>query len=59
MKRQVSWGPPTVAEADAETVKVKKVSKQNGFYNGNGSGNSGSNNNASGGGGGNNYIRSN
>lgn len=33
VKRQVSWGPPMVAEADSETVKVKKVSKQNGYYN--------------------------
>uniref|UniRef100_A0A1I8Q8E8 Uncharacterized protein n=1 Tax=Stomoxys calcitrans TaxID=35570 RepID=A0A1I8Q8E8_STOCA len=33
VKRQVSWGPPTVAEADAGTVKVKKISKPNGYYN--------------------------
>lgn len=51
VKRQVSWGPPTVAEADAETVRVKKLTKQNGFYNGN-SGNGNGNN-------GNNYIKSN
>lgn len=55
VKRQVSWGPPTVAEADADTVKVKKVSKQNGFYNGNSNGNGGTKNNS----GGNNFIRSN
>ncbi|XP_075160242.1 axotactin isoform X2 [Haematobia irritans] len=34
VKRQVSWGPPTVAETDAGTVKVKKIiSKPNGYYN--------------------------
>uniref|UniRef100_A0A1A9ZWK5 Uncharacterized protein n=1 Tax=Glossina pallidipes TaxID=7398 RepID=A0A1A9ZWK5_GLOPL len=35
VKRQVSWGPPTVAEVEADTVKVKKITKQNGYYNGN------------------------
>ncbi|KAM7357468.1 axotactin isoform 3-T7 [Cochliomyia hominivorax] len=57
MKRQVSWGPPMVAESEADTVKVKKVTKQNGFFNASTSGNGGSNNGGSGGGGG--AIRSN
>lgn len=56
-----------VAEAEADTVKVKKVSKPNGFFNGNGGSNSNNNNtnnnnNGNGGGSGssgNNYIRTN
>lgn len=45
VKRQVSWGPPTVAEADAETLKLTitaPVYKQNGYY---GSGNTTNNKN--------------